>query len=126
MDSCDLCGSELLLDIERDSGRCVDCESTIYEQECDEQLARFREMFPVAPWSTDPITAEVCELLGMVRDGRWWGCPQSGVAVFDCGDGKPFVRGMGYGLNAGQLALFLAARKNQNGGGSNSAPKPGG
>lgn len=82
--------------------------------------ARYESLFPIPPWSTEPITAEVCEQLGMVYDQQfeaWFvaGRAEFGLRAYDDGmiwiseDWNKHVELAG--LTAGQLACLIAARK---------------
>lgn len=86
------------------------------------ELARYRAMFPVAPWSTEPITLEVCERLGMARTesdvSAEYKSHRMGVE-FGKKDPSPYVYqeddemwyGCDYVTKAGQLSCLIAARK---------------
>lgn len=113
MSGCKFCGRRLYYDFEIRDERCFFCRDEQRGQSDAAELARFRAMFPVMPWAEGPITPEVCERLGMVQDGRWWTHQESSVAVFDADSSNPFIRGDGYGKNAGQLACLVAARRKQ-------------
>lgn len=83
------------------------------------ELARYRAMFPVPPWSEEKITPEVCERLGMVRSRcesrtgdpvSWWRDPTGELSVRVAED-ETWIAGFGYNKTAGQLACLVAARK---------------
>lgn len=110
----------MLIGNEESVGVCPDCLAARDEAADAEELARYRAIFPVPPWSTDPITPEVCERLGMVvkrgvivQAWRTTEDPQHTVVAFMKGE-EPSVRGLiqdGRKHNAGQLACLVAARR---------------
>lgn len=82
------------------------------------ELARYRAMFPVPPWSTDAITASVCELLGMhvsyrgERFDRWESYDLNvSLRVFSDASYRQQFSEIGDPKTAGQLACLIAARK---------------
>lgn len=86
------------------------------------ELARYRAMFPIPPWSTDPITPEVCERLGMVNTTKHesrtgvpfsWYRDSSGEISVRVDEDETWIAGFGYNRTAGQLACLIAARKEQ-------------
>lgn len=79
------------------------------------ELARYRAMFPVPPWSTDAITSGTCESLNMHRsdDGYSYSIVDY-VYVHQTMDDTWRVSFRGYtdrGMTAGQLACLVAARR---------------
>lgn len=46
---------------EESVGVCPDCLRAMDEAADAAELARYRAMFPVPPWSTDAITPEICD-----------------------------------------------------------------
>lgn len=74
---------------------------------------RYEELFQIAPWDDGPITREVCQMLGLVPNGRatrWNDFRNSPVIVrflpgSDTGDVGDRI------ATAGQLALELALKR---------------
>lgn len=117
---CKWCGERLLLDFERDRGLCVDCQVKKEHSDNINELNRFRAIFPVPPWSTDPITPEVCERLGLVNSTKfetragvlfsWWQDESMEISV-RLDEDETWIAGLGYNKTAGQLSCIVAARR---------------
>jgi len=84
-----------------------------------EELARYRAMFPVAPWDDGPITAEVCRNLSLspqhIGDGARWMLGDFRMVLME-NDGRVhrvagFDQRESESVTAGQLACLVAARK---------------
>lgn len=116
-DTCKFCGAEV-----RPYTVAFECGSRIDNERrsdgCRETcLDRYEALFPIPPWSTEPITAGMCERLAMVHNvpGRAdkWKTPCGGVSVL-LGD-RGYVMFNGTIQNnittAGHLACLIAARK---------------
>lgn len=130
---CEYCGS----DIRSDEGGVSEWECGSHQPwngevqrtvECLARAdARYRAMFPVAPWDDGPITAEVCERLGMVRtseedDIGMYSAHAIDVEFTNIGP-EIWMSPVGYSgppvklpeedRTAGQLACLVAARKSR-------------
>ena len=86
------------------------------KQDADE-LARYRAMFPVAPWDEGPITALALETLGFtnVYDDHWVDEADGWWCIF-AGGCRLLVKYRGQEevcTTAGQLACLVAARKSR-------------
>lgn len=84
------------------------------QKEDAEELARYRAMFPVAPWDDGPITVEACERLGLAKvilgnGTRWMSGVDRVVLIGECG--KVLAPVELIGATAGQLACLVAARR---------------
>lgn len=109
---CEYCKMRLV-GTEEPVGLCIDCQIAKEDAENLNELNRYREMFPIPPWSSDPITPEVCERLGMIRNypgGHGWE-DESGCVSVRVTDTETWISGGGYDKTAGQLACLVAARK---------------
>lgn len=109
-----------LVGVEEVDGICFDCQESVEDAENLNELNRYREMFPVPPWSTEPITHEICEAIGMVRSKcesrsgdpvSWWRDPTGELSVRVAED-ETCIAGFGYNKAAGQLACLVVARRN--------------
>lgn len=119
MDSCKFCPQCEYRFAATGGGVCAQCiadnESRARFSEDAEDLARFRAMFPVPPWSTDDITGETCESLGMHRsdDGYSFSIPDY-LYVYQMMDDSWQVTFCGRsekGMKSGCLAMLVAARR---------------
>lgn len=94
----------------------TEADYSFRSEECKERtLPRYEALFPIPPLSTEPITAAVCERLGLSRNvsplglvGFLGAC---GTYVFVLSDGEHRVSGDPEIKTAGQLACLIAARK---------------
>jgi len=138
-DTCKFCGADVihrsrvipsltewLCGTNHDTHR-LNIDGFMRSRDClSKQVARYEALFPIPPWSTEPISAEVCERLGMTR------CSEPDEqAAYRIGEGASIVEVWsenigwevyflsGYRLahvpeaeyTAGQLACLIAARK---------------
>lgn len=119
--NCKYCKTRLV-GTEATYGLCIDCQIAKEDAENLNELNRYREMFPIPPWSNDPITPEVCERLGVTLKEKYGTCiryvfKEMIVDIPNSDSDDPWSNSLAYiggtsaEINAGQLACLVAARK---------------
>jgi len=117
---CKFCGADVWY--VKDGDGAFECRTTLDYSwrsiECKvATCARYEALFPVPPWSTEPISDATCRALGMVENvpGRSykWRTPCGGVSVLFGERGYVMFNGTVQKniATAGQLAMLIAARK---------------
>jgi len=109
---CKFCGADVWY--VKDGDGAFECRTTLDYSwrsiECKvATCARYEALFPIAPWSTEPITAGVCERLGMIPDNLYYD-HDDGVSAF-LGNNAAIIIGEPGIITAGQLSCLIAARK---------------